>query len=127
MPIERSSLGLSPRAVAVLCYAAAWVSGLVILAFERQSRLVRFHAWQSVLGLGGLFGLGFVLWTTGMFMAFVSTGLFRTVTWVSLGVWAVMAVAWLAGVIAAARGTRWRMPVVGGYAERWAAGSPGRH
>jgi uncharacterized membrane protein len=125
MPIERSSLGLSPRAAAVLCYAAAWVSGLVMLAFERQSRLVRFHAWQSVLGLGGLFAIGFGLWTLGMFMAFVSTGLFRTVTWVSLGVWGVMAVAWLAGLVAAARGTRWRMPVIGAYAERWAAGQAG--
>ncbi len=118
-PAERSSLGLHARTAAALCYAAAWIGGLVFLAFERQSRFVRFHAWQSVLALGGLFLLGTGLWTLGMLMVFVSTGAFRALAWLSQIAWVAMGATWLVMMVSAFTGRRLRLPVVGKTAERW--------
>jgi uncharacterized membrane protein len=117
-PIERSSTGLSPRVAAALCYAAAWVGALAFLTFERQSRFVRFHAWQSVLGLGGLFALGFGLWVLAMLMAFVSAGAFRVFAWMSEGVWVALVVTWGALLVSALRGSQWQLPLVGKMAAR---------
>jgi hypothetical protein len=35
-PREISSTGLSPRVAGLLCYAAAWASGLLLVAIERD-------------------------------------------------------------------------------------------
>ena len=51
---EESSTGLTPRVAAVLAYLAGPFSGVLVLLAERTSGYVRFHAWQSVLGLGAL-------------------------------------------------------------------------
>ena len=52
--VEESSTGLTPRVAAVLAYLAGPFSGVLVLLAERTSGFVRFHAWQSVLGLGAL-------------------------------------------------------------------------
>lgn len=124
-PAERSSTGLTARTAAALCYASAWIGGLAFLAFERRSRFVRFHAWQSVLALGGLFLLGAGLWTLGMMMVFVSTGAFRTLAWLSQVAWVAMGVVWLVMVVTAFTGRRVMLPIVGKKAEQWSV-LPGR-
>jgi uncharacterized membrane protein len=118
LPRDRGSLGLPPRVAAALCYAAVWIGALAFLAFERQSRFVRFHAWQSLLGLGGLFALGFGLWLMAMLMAFVSAGAFRVFAWMSEGVWIALAVTWGTLLVTALRGSQWRLPLVGKIAAR---------
>jgi uncharacterized membrane protein len=115
---EQSSTGLPPRVAAVLCYAAAWVSGLVLLAIERESRFVRFHAWQSVLAFGGLTTLAIGCWIVTVLMAFVSPTAFRVMAWVTQIAWMVLIAAWLAAVVFAAQGKRWKMPLVGKRADR---------
>jgi uncharacterized membrane protein len=50
---ESSSTGLDPHVAAALAYLAGPFSGVLILLAERTSAYVRFHAWQSVIGLGG--------------------------------------------------------------------------
>ena len=49
-----SSTGLSPRTASMLAYLAGPFSGGLILLAESKNEDVRFHAWQSVVGLGGL-------------------------------------------------------------------------
>nr|WP_296979281.1 hypothetical protein [Thermobacillus sp. ZCTH02-B1] len=51
----RSSTGLEVRIAAMLCYALGFVSGLIFLAVEKNSRFVKFHALQSTLLFGSLF------------------------------------------------------------------------
>src|SRR5689334_519368 len=58
----KSSTGLDENIAALLSYVFGWVSGLIFFLIEKESRLVKFHAMQSIL-LNVLFGvLGFVLW-----------------------------------------------------------------
>ena len=49
-----SSTGLDPAVAAALSYLAGPFSGVLVLLAERTNPFVRFHAWQSIIGLGGL-------------------------------------------------------------------------
>ena len=53
-----------------MAYLAGPFSGAIILMAERSNRYVRFHAWQAIIGLGGLT----VAALTFLFLAFA--GLF---------------------------------------------------
>ena len=46
---KRSSTGWDPHVVAALAYLFGCVSGMVVLAIEKDSRFVRFHAMQSTI------------------------------------------------------------------------------
>src|SRR5215213_8757760 len=59
---SKSSTGLDENVAALLSYIFGWVSGLIFFLIEKDSRLVRFHAMQSIL-FNVLFGvIGIVLW-----------------------------------------------------------------
>lgn len=117
---EISSTGLSPRVAGLLCYAAAWASGLLFVAIERDSRFVRFHAWQSLLGFGALTVLALVLWGVTILMSFVSPAAFRVMGVVTMIAWIAVGAAWILAVVMVAQGRRWKMPLVGKWAERFA-------
>src|SRR5688572_22101 len=91
-----SSTGLEPPFAAALAYLAGPFSGVIILLAERSNRFVRFHAWQSILGLGGLAAIGFALLFLAFAGLFFSPTLFTFFYWLSgltvlvwLGVWGV--------------------------------------
>src|SRR6185503_10291553 len=58
----KSSTGLDENVAALLSYIAGWVSGLIFFLIEKDSRLVRFHAMQSILLNAVALVVGFVLW-----------------------------------------------------------------
>ncbi|MBA3823258.1 MAG: hypothetical protein H0X24_05025 [Ktedonobacterales bacterium] len=60
-----TTLGLPEVAERVGAYLFVWVSGLLLLLFERRNQTVRHHARQSVLIFGTLSVIGFVLWGLG--------------------------------------------------------------
>src|SRR5262249_19104269 len=76
-PAPLSSTGLSPHAASVLVYAAAWLSAIIFLTLERDSRLVRFHALQATLAFGGLCALGVLFGMLTVLSAFYSTTAFK--------------------------------------------------
>ncbi len=92
--MEKSSTGLAANVAGLLCYVLGWISGLVFILIERESKFVRFHAIQSiyvfgtltiasiVLGwipiIGGVLGwlisvLAFILWIILMIKAYQGT------------------------------------------------------
>jgi uncharacterized membrane protein len=119
-PNEISSTGLPPRVAGLLCYAAAWASGLLLVAIERDSRFVRFHAWQSVLGFGAFTLLALGAWGVTILMAFVSPAVFRVMSYVTQILWIALGATWIFTVVMVAQGRRWKMPLVGKWAERFA-------
>ena len=52
--MEKSSTGLDANVAGLLCYVLGWVSGLVFILIERESKFVRFHALQSIYVFGVL-------------------------------------------------------------------------
>jgi uncharacterized membrane protein len=113
-----SSTGLQPSFAAGLAYLAGPFSGLVILFAERTNRYVRFHAWQAILGLGGLGLLATVCLLSAFFGLFLSPGMFRSLYALSAILAAVWLLAWGFCLFKAFGGSAWKLPLVGGFAER---------
>ena len=113
-----SSTGLEPPFAAALSYLAGPLSGITILMAERSNRFVRFHAWQAIIGLGGL-GLLAILLLVGAFLGlFVSPVLFTTLyrlAGLTAVVWLVL---WAMCLVKAFGGSAWKLPLAGRYAER---------
>jgi uncharacterized membrane protein len=115
-----SSTGLPPRAGAVLAYLAWWVTGALMLLVERRDRFVRFHAAQSLAGLGAIWLLGAVVYATAFAVLSVSATGFTTLLWLALGIWAAGVGLWIVCLVKVSRGEPWRIPLAAGIADRLA-------
>lgn len=116
-----SSTGLEPNLAAALAYLAGPFSGVLILLVERTNSVVRFHAWQSVIGLGGLGVLAAGTLVFSFLTLLLSPVAFTFMYRLSEILALVWLVAWVICLIKAFGGARWLMPIVGRYAERLAA------
>jgi uncharacterized membrane protein len=116
---EPSTTGLAPNIASALSYLAGPFSGVLVLLAERTNPTVRFHAWQSVIGLGGL-GVLVAALILGAFAAIVvSAALFRALLYVGWVVWIGWIVLWVVCIVKAYQGRRWKLPLAGDYAERF--------
>jgi VWFA-related protein len=118
-----SSTGLEPRTAAALAYFAGPFSGALILATESTNDDVRFHAWQSIVGLGGL-GLAVVIsYVLALLAVFVSATVVSLMLGVAAVIWIVLGLVWLICLWKAWSGGRWKLPLAGDYAERFVNGA----
>ncbi len=115
-----SSTGLEPNFAAALAYLAGPFSGLLILLVERSNGFVRFHAWQAILGLGGLGLLSAGTLIFSFLTLLLSPVAFTVMYRLSEVLAIVWVLAWVVCLIKAFGGSRWHMPVAGRYAERLA-------
>jgi uncharacterized membrane protein len=108
-----TTLGLPETLERVGAYLLFWVSGLLLLIFERRNQNVRQHAWQSVVVFGGLSILGFAFTILGgLFGALPVIGLvlgapFKFLGWLD-GVLTI--VLWLVLMIGAAVNPHFQLP-----------------
>ncbi|HKS08928.1 MAG TPA: DUF4870 domain-containing protein [Pyrinomonadaceae bacterium] len=125
----KSSTGLDENIAALLSYIFGWVSGLVFFLIEKDSRLVRFHAMQSIL-LNVSFGvlavvLMIVLFIVGMIFAMMSDALGAIVSILSFLIWLVFMAGVLIAVILclikAFQGQYFKLPIIGNFAEKFSA------
>ena len=101
-------MGMRACTAGWLSYLGGWVTGLIFLLLERENRFVRFHAMQSLIFFGGM-GLVTAVLSHIAFLGFIGAGL----GFVSF-------ICWIVLIVAAARGRYYKLPIVGGYAEKWA-------
>jgi uncharacterized membrane protein len=93
----------------------------LILLAESKNDDVRFHAWQSVVGLGGI-GVGVMLaYVLGAAALFVSAAAVTVMFAVASVLWIVLAIVWAVCLWKAYAGERWKLPLAGDYAERFTA------
>ena len=112
-----SATGLEPHFAAALAYLAGPFSGAVILMAERDNRYVRFHAWQAIIGLGGLGFLAGALLVLALMGLFLSPYAFTAFYWLAGLTTMTWLVAWAFCLVKAFGGSAWRMPLAGKYAE----------
>jgi uncharacterized membrane protein len=111
-----SSTGLQPQFAGALAYLAGPFSGLIILLAERSNRFVRFHAWQAIIGLGGLGFITVALLLSAFLGLFFSPTVFRTLylmAGISAAAWLV---AWAICLVKAFGGSAWKLPLAGNLA-----------
>jgi len=102
----RSSTGLDENLAAALSYVGGAVTGVLFLALEQRSAVVRFHARQSAitfLVLAVVYLLIHSLPVVGRFLAF----------FVLMGI----IVLWVFLMVKAVRGQRYKLPYIGDWAE----------
>lgn len=74
--------------MAAASYLLGFITGVIFLLVEKQSKFVRFHAMQSTVLFGGIFilniALGFVPilgWLAGLFLSFAAFILWIVCMW----------------------------------------------
>jgi uncharacterized membrane protein len=115
-----SSTGLEPRTASTLAYLAGPFSGVLILLAETSNPDVRFHAWQSIVGLGGLTVAVIASYALAIVALFVSATAVSVMIGVATVIWAVLLIVWAICLWKAATGERWHLPLAGARAERFA-------
>jgi uncharacterized membrane protein len=110
-PKAKSSTGLEGNIAGALCYLLGFITGIVFLAIEKDSKFVKFHAFQSTITFVGLFAVQVFLGLTligAIFSLFIGLAAF---------------VLWLVLMFKAFQGEAFKLPIVGDIAEKQALGS----
>ena len=98
----RSSTGLDENVAGLLCYLLGFITGIIFLIVEKESRFVKFHAKQSTITFLGIF---------------VILILFGWVPLIGLLIWVFSLILWLLLMVKALQGKRYLLPIVGKMAE----------
>ena len=124
--ISKSSTGLDENIAALLSYVFGWVSGLVFFLIEKDSKLVRFHAMQSILFCVLVAVLGIALWVVTFLFFLVGASLpdimgsllalLGTFIWLIFSVG--LLIAWILCLVRAYQGQFFKLPVIGNMAEK---------
>lgn len=98
-----TSLGLSENSEAALSYLFGWITGVFVLLFEKKSKFVQFHALQS---------------TTTFLVLSIMISLFSY----SYSIWWLLFILeillWALLMYKAYTGEKYKLPIVGDFAER---------
>ena len=110
--MAKTSTGLEENVAGLLCYVLGWISGIVFLILEPKNKLVRYHAIQSIIVFGAINIASIILgWIPAIGGFFV---------W-ALGVLAI--ILWIVLMVKAYKGEKYKLPVSGNMAEKWAGTS----
>ena len=104
---NKTSMGLQENVAGLLCYAVGWVTGLIFFIMEKENRVVRFHAMQSIV----VFGANTVAIIILSFIPVVGVIL----SWL---LWAVTFILWIVLMLKAYQGQMYKLPVAGNFAEQ---------
>ena len=123
----KSSTGLEENIAALLSYVFGWISGLIFFLMEKDSRLVRFHAMQSILLGAAAIVIFVVFWIVAVVSSLVVgyiSGILGGIVWIvmmlvggALGIG--IFVAAIISLIKAYQGQYFKLPVIGNYAEKF--------
>ena len=126
---SKSSTGLDENVAALLSYIFGWISGLIFFLIEKDSRLVRFHAMQSILFNAVIIVISIVLWVVMFILLAIGTqlpgimssliGLLITLVWIVFSVG--LLIAWVMCLIKAFQKQYFKLPIIGNMAEKFSA------
>jgi len=118
-----TNLGLEPKIAGLLCYVPCCIGlvfSVVAAIVEKQSRFVRFHAFQSLLVHGAFVVLWVAIVAAQAVLAMVGLGIVSFLIQLVMGVagLALLALA-IFMMIKANAGEEFELPVVGPMARGW--------
>jgi len=99
---EKSSTGLDENVAGFLCYLLGFITGIVFLIVEKESRFVKFHAKQSTITFLGLLVISLLIGWIPVIGTLIL--IFNLILWLVL-------------MIKALQGKRYSLPIVGKMAE----------
>jgi len=107
MENRKTSLGLDENIEGLLCYVLGWITGIVFLVLEKENKFVKFHAMQSLVTFLVLFVVSLVIGMIPFVGVIISPliGLLGLILWILL-------------MYTAFKGERFKLPIVGDFAEK---------
>ena len=110
--MAKTATGMEENVAGLLCYVLGWISGIVFLILEPKNKFVRYHAIQSIIVFGAITIASVILsWIPfiGIFFGWILS-LLAFILWIVL-------------MLKAYQGKKYKLPVSGNMAEKWAAES----
>jgi uncharacterized membrane protein len=103
----KTALGIEENIEGLLCYVLGWITGIVFLVLEKENKFVRFHAMQSLAT--------FLV----LFIILIIIGMIPFIGWaISILISIFMLFLWLFLMYKAFKGERYKLPIVGEFAEK---------
>ena len=107
---SKTSTGIQQNSAGLLCYLGWWITGIIFFVLEKENKLVRFHAVQSIIAFGILFIIMVVL---GPIFTVIHLGIITSI----IGLLAF--ILWIVMMVFAAQGKMTKLPWVGDLAEKY--------
>lgn len=107
--LGKTSTGIQANVAALLSYLLGVITGVIFYLIEKENKFVRYHAVQSTITFGALLVLGIVL----NFVPIVGVMLMPI-----LGIAEI--ILWIFLMIKAYQGEKFKLPIVGDMAEKYA-------
>jgi uncharacterized membrane protein len=122
-----TNIGVAPNVGGLLCYIPCCIGflfSIVVAVVEKQSRFVRFHAFQSLLLHAVMLVIGFGFFFVSLAFAFADIGVLNLLL---IPIRLLLGLAFLAVLIIlmikANGGEEYELPMIGEMARKWASGS----
>lgn len=113
---NKTSLGIDENVAGALCYVLLFITGIIFFLMEKDNKFVRFHAVQSIATFVPLMVVGWAI-TSIMYMSpytmWLSFMLSSLLMLVELILWLVL-------IMKAYQGEKFKLPIVGDFAEKQA-------
>jgi uncharacterized membrane protein len=122
-PNGPTSMGMDANVAAGLSYLFSLIGGLIFYFGEKQNRFVRFHAMQSILFNAFWIVLFIVIFTlqSVFYATVILTPVALVLTCLTFLLPIAALVLWIVLMVFAFQGKYFKLPVIGDYAERFAA------
>ena len=106
---QKATFGLDENIASAICYLFIWVTGLIFYLVEKDNKMVKFHALQSIITFLPLqiiyWIIWYVVWWTGItYFLTMLVGLIMFILWIVL-------------MIKAYQSERYKLPIVGDIAD----------
>lgn len=103
----KTALGLDENITGALCYVFGFITGIIFLVLEKENKFVRFHAIQSLVTSLSLYIISVIVGIIpiiGLMLSFLIAPL--------------VLILWLLLMYKAYKGERFKLPIVGDFAEK---------
>jgi len=111
--VKKTSLGMDENIEAALTYFLGFLTGILFFILEKDSKFVKFHAMQSIAIFIALFVINMVL---GIILAITIAGLMLLPL-----IYLIEVILWIFLMYKAYKGEKFKLPVVGDFAEKQVA------
>ena len=121
-PLGSTNLGIAPNVGGLLCYVPCCIGlvfSVVVAIVEKQSRFLRFHAFQSLLLHGAAIALGLVLSVLQAILANIIPFLGLLIFPIQLAVGVALIGMTIFLMIKAYNNEEWEIPRLGQLARTW--------
>jgi uncharacterized membrane protein len=106
---DSSSTGLDPKVAGLLCYLGGFITGIIFLVLEKQSRFVKLHAVQSIVVSVSVIVISFII------------GLIPIIGWLLGGLISLASlVLWIGLMLLTLQGKLTKLPIIGDWSEQQA-------